>query len=146
MDIKLKPTKNYSQIYGTALLLIIMMACAPKQPVLYPDEQLESVGKKASKDDINDCIRLAEESGLDSDQTGEVVGDTALGAAVGGATGVAVGAIHGRTGRGAASGAAAGGIAGLVRGLFRSREPEPVFRNYVEKCLQDREYTTIGWR
>ena len=42
--------------------------------------------------------------------------------------------------------AAAGAIGGLFRGLFRSREPDPVFRNYVDQCLRERGYQPIGWR
>ena len=36
--------------------------------------------------------------------------------------------------------AAAGATAGLIRGLFQTREPDPVFRGFVERCLRDVAY------
>ncbi|MBW2448714.1 MAG: hypothetical protein JRG83_22750, partial [Deltaproteobacteria bacterium] len=55
-------------------------------------------------------------------------------------------AVRGHAGRGAATGAAGAAAGGLVRGLFRSREPDPVERRFVEQCLRDRGYQPIGWR
>ncbi len=121
-------------------------ACSAKRPVLYPNEVLEEVGREVSQTEVEECIQLAKESGADSSDAAEVAGSTAAGGAVGGATGAAAGAILGRVGPAAAAGAAVGGIAGLFRGLFRSREPNPVFRAFVERCLRDRGYEPIGWR
>ena len=55
------------------------------------------------------------------------------------------GAVLGSVGRGAGAGAAAGAAGGLVRGLFRGREPTPVYRRFVERCLSDKGYEVIGW-
>ena len=52
----------------------------------------------------------------------------------------------GSVGRGAAAGAAGSAVVGLVRGLFRSREPDPVYRRFVEKCLREKGYEPIGWK
>ena len=126
--------------------LFLLVACAAKRPVLYPNEHLEYVGKEAAEQDINDCMALAEANGVDSNRAGEVATSTAGGAAVGGATGAAAGAVTGNPARGAAAGAAGGATLGLFRGLYRSREPDPVFRNFVDKCLTERGYEPIGWR
>jgi outer membrane lipoprotein SlyB len=60
--------------------------------------------------------------------------------------GAAAGAVVGRAGRGAAMGAAGGGSAGLLRGLFGSRDPDPVQKRFVEKCLREKGYQVIGWQ
>jgi hypothetical protein len=65
------------------------------------------------------------------------------------AIGVVGGAVTNNAGEGAAVGAATGGTAGLLSGLFgafQSREPEPVFANYVDRCLRERGYDPIGWK
>jgi len=47
--------------------LVLALGCA-KRPVLYPNEHLETVGADASKQDIDECIELAENADLDSNQ------------------------------------------------------------------------------
>ena len=91
-------------------------------------------------------MTLAKESGADSSRAGRVAGRSAAGAAVGAATGAAIGAVTGSVGRAAAGGAAGGGVLELFRGLFGSREPDPVYREFVEQCLRDKGYRPIGWR
>jgi hypothetical protein len=132
--------------FAVAALSISAAACAAKRPVLYPDARVESAGTAAAERDIDECIDLAKAHGTESSRAGEVATGTAGGAAVGGATGAVVGAIAGSAGRGAAAGAAGGATLGLFRGLFRSREPDPVFRGFVEQCLRERGYQPIGWR
>jgi hypothetical protein len=136
---------------NTSLLLVFagvlfFSACAQKRPVLYPNDQLEYVGDEVAQADIDDCMRLAADHGTDSDSGERVAKRTVGGAAVGGAIGAAVGAVTGDIGRGAAIGAAGGAAGGFTRGLLRSREPDPVFRRFVEKCLRDKGYEPIGWK
>ena len=125
---------------------MLMAGCAAKRPVLYPNAQLERVGAAVAQRDIDACIALAKAGGADTDREGRVAGSTAAGAVVGGATGAATGAVLGNAGRGAGAGAAGGAAAGLFRGLFRAREPDPVHRAWVEKCLRDRGYEPVGWK
>ena len=125
---------------------LAMAGCAAKRPVLYPNAQLERAGPGAAQRDIDECMALAKAGGAGNARAGEVAGNTAGGAAVGGATGAAAGAVLGSAGRGAGAGAAAGAAGGLVRGLFRSRDPDPVHRAYVETCLRERGYRPIGWK
>jgi len=121
-------------------------SCALKRPVLYPNSHLKIVGTEVVQKDIDECMRLAAEHGADSGAGGEVAKKTVTGAALGAATGAAVGAVLGHAGRGAATGAAGGGAGGFIRGLIGSRDPDPLFRRFVEKCLSDKGYETVGWR
>jgi len=120
--------------------------CATQRPVLYPNAHTQDVGAEASEQDIEACLELADEADLDSSAAAETAASTAAGAGVGAAVGAAVGAVTGRPGTGAARGAAGGGTGGFLRGLFRSRQPDPLFRRYVETCLRERGHQPIGWK
>jgi predicted small lipoprotein YifL len=130
-----------------ALALVAALAgCAAKRPVLYPNAHYEAVGNEVAEVDIEECMVLAEQHvGREAAGT-KVASDTAVGGGSGAAIGAAGGAVRGTAGRGAATGAAMGATAGLLRGVFRSREPDPIFRGYVDTCLAERGYHTIGWR
>ncbi len=124
----------------------LLVGCAAKRPVLYPNAALERAGPELARLDVDDCLAFAEESGFDANREGRVAGSAATGAAVGSAAGAATGAVFGRAGKGAAAGAAGAGAAGFMRGLLRWRDPDPVQRRFVEICLRDHGYRTIGWR
>jgi hypothetical protein len=122
--------------------------------VLYPNAHLNSVGRAAAEQDVAACLELADayvgtDSAAEKAGTGAAVGGGS-GAAIGAAGGAAGGAIRGNAGRGAAvgaaSGAAAGATAGLLRGMFSARDPDPVYKRYVDTCLRERGYQTIGWK
>jgi hypothetical protein len=129
-----------------APLCFFASACATKRPVLYPNAKLEAVGESVAKSDIDACLELAASADLEKSKSAETAKSTATGAAVGGAAGAAGGAIMGSAGRGAGAGAAVGAVGGLARGLFSSSEPDPLFKNYVDICLRERGYQTIGWK
>jgi hypothetical protein len=135
------------------LCLVVMLAaatavagCAAKRPVLYPNAHLNTVGNDVAQRDIDDCINFARNAGADSDKSADIAKNTVGGAAIGAAVGAATGAVFGNVGRGAAAGAAAGGAGGLTRSAINSNEPDPVFRNFVERCLREKGYDPIGWR
>jgi len=65
---------------------------------------------------------------------------------VGAASGAAVGAVLGDAGTGAAAGAAGGISRGLIGALFDSNEADPVYRNFVDRCLREQGYEPIGWK
>jgi hypothetical protein len=143
-------TKWYLAVLG----FFFLSACATKRPALYPNEHLKRVGSATADQDIDLCMRHANDYLAGSGRGGEVAGSSAVGAgagaAVGAAGGAAGGAVVGHAGRGAAVGAAGGAVAGitqgLMRGLFRSREPEPAYQNFVNRCLRDKGYEPIGWK
>ena len=126
--------------------LLLLVACSQKRPVLYPNYHLEQVGDETAQTEIDECMRSAKEYGASSNSSGKVAKSTAGGGAVGAAGGAASGAVFGSVGRGAAAGAAGGAAVGCLQGLFRSREPDPVYRNFVERCLREKGYEPIGWK
>ena len=140
--------KSISYISYVFILLPVLLqtGCAQKQPVLYPNSHLKSVGKEAARADIEDCIQLAKDYGTDTDRGNEIVKSSAKGAAVGAAGGAAVGAVTGNFGRGLAAGAAGGAAVGGTRKALESGDPNPVFKRFVEKCLKDKGYHPIGWK
>ncbi len=66
-------------IIGGSLLLT---ACSTAHPVLYPNAQLQSVGKEIAEQDIEACRQLAETAGAEegSGKAGRVATGTAVGA------------------------------------------------------------------
>jgi hypothetical protein len=110
---------------------------------LYPNARLKSAGPEVAEYDIEDCLRLAK-GDVPANEAGEAAAGTARRGAEGAATGAAVGAVVGNAGRGAAAGAA-GGAARVTRWMFGPR-PDGLTRRYVETCLRERGYQTIGWR
>ena len=146
---------RYRYIAVLSLCAFSAGCSATARPALYPNEHYNSVGEAQAQADINACIEKAKQSvGADSasnGQGGKIARDTAVGAAGGAAVGSVAGAIGGNgAGEGAAAGAASGAVAGLFYGflgLFQSKsEPDPVFVNFVNKCLQDEGYEPIGWK
>ena len=130
----------------TLICLLLLMACSQKRPVLYPNYHLQQVGNETAQTEIDDCVSFAKEYVASSNSSGKVAKSTAQGGAVGAAGGAATGAVLGSIGRGAAAGAAGGAAVGCLQGLFRSPEPDPVFRQFVERCLRDKGYEPIGWK
>jgi len=126
--------------------LLLLVACSQKRPVLYPNYHLQEVGNETAQTEIDECISLAKEYGTSSSSSGKVAKSTAGGGAVGAAGGAATGAVLGSVGRGAAAGAAGGAAVRCLQRLFRSPEPDPVFRRFVEKCLLEKGYEPIGWK
>lgn len=126
--------------------LLLLAGCSAQRPVLYPNEQYKAVGQEKAQQDIDDCIKLAEESGAQGDAGAKLAARTGSSIVVGGATGAVVGAISGSAGRGSLIGAAAGGTASLVSGLFQANRPDPLVMRFVEQCLFERGYQVLGWR
>ena len=125
--------------------LVIALGCA-KRPVLYPNEQYEQSGQEIAERNVSECLVLAENAGLETNQAAEAGKRTAGGAVVGTATGAAAGALRGGAGIGALIGLTSGAIAGLFSWIFGSSEPDDVFVRYVDRCLADRGYESIGWK
>ena len=135
-------------VIGGSLLLV---ACSTAHPVLYPNAHLQSVGKEAAGQDIEDCKKLAESAGAEegSGKAGRVATGTVVGGGVGAAAGAVGGAISGSVGRGSMIGAATGAVWGFLMGLFRasgSSQPNQAYTNFVNRCLQEKGYEVTGWQ
>ncbi|HNT67696.1 MAG TPA: hypothetical protein PKK79_00920 [Syntrophorhabdaceae bacterium] len=124
---------------------LFLAGCASQGPVLYPNAYLKRVGEEQARRDIADCERLADEY-AGSGEGAQVAKSTAAGGAGGAVVGTAVGAVTGDIGRGAGVGAVAGAASGLVRGVSKASQPDPVYKNFVNKCLRDKGYEPIGWK
>lgn len=122
------------------ILLSLLVACASR-PELYPNEKYKSIGKKAAKEDIDKCIKDAEEYLKDS-KGKQVAKGAGFGASVGAAMGAIGGAFTGNFGGGLVRGAAIGAGGGAAAG---AASPDVVKKNYVNQCLADQGYQVIGW-
>jgi len=138
------------------LLLTLLGAagCATQRPVLYPNEQFKRVGNAVAERDTSNCMHQAEEYVEANGRPAKVMQGAATGAAtsatIGAAAGAAGGAVVGHAGTGAAIGAAGAGAAGVTRGLIHGfagkRNPSPIYKNFVNRCLRDKGYEPIGWQ
>src|SRR5512139_4105372 len=133
-----------------ALASLTLIACSATRPTLYPNDQYNRVGAAQADRDIAACEQQAQEyvksGGKGGQMAGEAARNVGVGAAVGGASGAVGGAIGGNVGEGAAVGAAAGLLGTMFGWMFQRSEPDPVYRNFVEKCLRDKGYEPIGWQ
>lgn len=138
------------------LLVLAVAGCAATgaqspsaRPVLYPNALLNRVGEGAARAAVDACMARAQSAGLSPVEQSNAVGQRAgQGAAVGGVA-AAVGALV--TGRNFDSiltsglaGAAVGGSAGAVSGAMQSR-PSTLYRQYVQRCVNDKGFDVIGW-
>lgn len=145
---RLSPSRPPLACWIAGVVLVALSGCATTQrPVLYPNAKYKQVGEQTARRDIDDCMRLAEESGIAHGGGERAARRTAEGAAVGGAAGAATGIVRGRdVGERAATGAAAGAAAGAVHGAVRSDQPGQVYKGFVQRCLRERGYDVIGWQ
>jgi hypothetical protein len=128
------------KIYTILLLATFISACASK-PQLYPNAKLKSVGKEASKKDIEKCMNEADEY-LESPKGKNIAKGAGAGAVIGAAMGAVggffTGDIAGGAMRSGAVGAAGGGAVGAMT-------PDQVRKNYTNQCLAEKGYQVIGW-
>ena len=140
------------RISSVVLAMVMLSACSSARPVLYPNAQLESVGKDGAERDIEACRQLAESAGAKEGgggKGGRVATSTAVGAGAGAASGAVGGAIFGGVGRGSMIGAASGAVWGLLTGLFHAAspsQPNQAYTNFVNRCLQEKGYEVTGWQ
>jgi outer membrane lipoprotein SlyB len=127
------------------LLISIMLAGCASGPVLYPNARLQQVGPEQAQQDIDDCRRQAE-AYVKSDAAKTIAKDTAIGGAGGAVVGGAMGAVTGSFGQGVGIGAAGGAAAGLITGAIKAFEPSPIYKAFVNRCLNEKGYEPIGWQ
>jgi hypothetical protein len=127
------------------IICLVMAGCSTKvRPVLYPNAQLSKVGQEQAQLDIAACCAMAD-AYVKNEKAKEIVKDAAKAGTIGAATGAAAGAVWGHAGKGAAAGAAGGAAAAAVSGMFKVKDPSPVYKNFVDRCLREKGYETIGW-
>ena len=149
-------------MHKTVLLLIcaapalLMVGCAATgtsspaaRPVLYPNAALNRVGDAQGRVEADACMARANQSGLTPDQkTNEIgrrAGEGAAAAGVASAVGAIVTGNSANVLRAGAVGAAVGGSAGAVHGAFHNEKVNPVYRQFVQRCLSEKGFDVIGW-
>lgn len=119
------------------------------RPVLYPNATLTRVGEAQARAEADGCIVRAAQAGLTPDQkTNEMGRRAGEGAAVAGVASAVGALITGRSSnvlRAGATGAAVGGSAGAVSGAFHNDKINPVYRQFVQRCLSEKGFDVIGW-
>lgn len=133
---------------GLAIVVVALLAlsgCA-KKPVLYPNPKLEQAGQAQAQADIDACMQMARDHDAESSKAGKAAKSSAGGAVLGAAGSAVWGAVMGRNvGTYAAAGAATGAVTGGLAGLFSSSD-DPIFQNFVDRCLKEKGYEPMGWR
>ena len=143
--------KTILQIATISLLLLGISACAIQRPVLSSNAHLVRVGPDVVQRDIDECMARADAAPIGSGEPSKenVVAGTATSTVVGAAAGGAGGAVVGQAAQGAAAGAVGGAVASLthalLQGLFRSKPPDPSYRQFVDRCLREKGYELAGW-
>ena len=138
---------TFTKLLFLTFLVSLLSACA-KKPILYDNTKMKSNPAKADSA-IDACMKRAEEAGAEGDGKladaayRGVSGGTAS-AAAGGAAAAAGGGRY-NVGRSAGMSAAGGFAGNVVLGMF-DRDVDPIFARYVENCLADKGYRTIGWK
>ena len=119
------------------------------KPVLYPNATFTRVGEAQARAEADGCMARATQAGLSPDQkTNEVGRRAGEGAAVAGVASAVGALITGRSSdilRAGATGAAVGGSAGAVSGAFHNDKVNPVYRQFVQRCLGEKGFDVIGW-
>ena len=137
-------------------LFAVLAGCAASgpdspsaKPVLYPNAALTRVGEVQARAETDGCMAKAARAGLTSDQKTNQVGRRAgEGAAITGVASAVGALITGRSSdvlRAGATGAAVGGSAGAVSGAFNNDKVNPVYRQFVQRCLSEKGFDVIGW-
>lgn len=130
----------------TISIMVLLSACATSQPILYPNEHAKELGDVQVRKDINECTKLAKDSGASSSGAGDVAKETAGSASEGAATGAATGVVTGNAGTAAAVGAISRGMGRFFSGMQRNKGPSPAYKEIVERCLIDKGYEPVGWK
>lgn len=156
-------TPSMNQIFSIKVLsllpiaiLAVLAGCAATgpnnlsaKPVLYPNATLTRVGETQARTETDGCMARAAQAGLTPDQKTNQVGRRAgEGAATAGVASAVGALISGRSNdivRAGAAGAAVGGSAGAVSGAFHNDRVNPVYRQFVQRCLSEKGFDVIGW-
>ena len=156
-------TPSMNQIFSIKVLsllpiaiLAVLAGCAATgpnnlsaKPVLYPNATLTRVGETQARAETDGCMARAAQAGLTPDQKTNQVGRRAgEGAATAGVASAVGALISGRSNdfvRAGAAGAAVGGSAGAVSGAFHNDRVNPVYRQFVQRCLSEKGFDVIGW-
>lgn len=133
-----------------ALIVSVLSGCASYRPILDEDDTYTSAGEARAERDIDTCMTKADSylKKHKGDRMAKEAGRGAVGGAiVGGALGLVMGGNVASTAVGAGVGAAGGAAIGAGGVAAKDNlSPDQVKQNYVERCLNRKSYTVIGWK
>lgn len=127
------------------LALLLAAACAHPRPVLYPDDNLKSVGAETAQKDVDQCLKDAK-AYLKANPAKRIGRKTGAGAVFGAVMGTVFGAFTGNFGRAISEGAAVGAAGGAAHAVWESGSPDEIQRAYTNRCLAEKGYAVIGWK
>lgn len=134
-------------------VLLALAGCASPggsggTPVLYPNAAYKAMGEAAARQQLDQCMALARQSGAQASD-GAAAQGAMRGAAVAGVTGAVGSLVFGsrqlddvvRNGaKSAVVGAAAGGVGGAM-----SERASSTYRHFVQRCASEKGLEVIGW-
>jgi hypothetical protein len=143
------------RILVSSLVFAALAGCAttqhaPARPLLYPNASFNKIGQAAADAEVNACLAKAQAAGLSPmAQNNSVAQGAARGGLMAGVAGAVGGLVSGRNLEGslaqAAAGAAIGGAVGATGGAMRPTQANPLYRNFVQRCISERGLESIGW-
>ena len=149
-----RPSSRWTRIglaTGMVIGLGLLGACASvsnERPVLYPNAAYKSMGEAAARQQLDQCMALARQSGAQPGD-GAATQGAMRGAAVAGVTGAVGSLVFGRShldevvrngAKSAVVGAAAGGVGGAM-----SERGSSTYRQFVQRCASEKGLEVIGW-
>jgi len=128
------------------ILVIALTSCGVKSPVLYPNETYNQIGKDQADQIVKDCISQAKELGVENEEHNKkVLKNTGIGTVAGAATGAAAGSIRGNAGPAALTGAVVAGVGSFTHGMLSEKEPDKIYKSFVETCIDEKGLKLVGW-
>lgn len=131
---------------GIALLLA---GCAAPMPVVYRESALNDAAAQRVERDVAACRTQADRVfGANANDARSVARTGAKYGLADFFEEAAEALVEGsrRAWEKARAGAAGGAANAITKLLFDWREPDPVYRKYVERCLERRGHDVLGWR
>ena len=136
-------------------LIAFMTGCASTptaahRPQLYPNATYNRIGAAAANAEIDACLAKAQAAGYSPTAESHAAAQgAARGGVMGGVAGVVGGLVTGRgieesLKHGVAS-AAVGGAVGAAGGAMRPEHANPIYHNFVQRCVSEKGLEIIGW-
>ncbi len=137
------------------LASLLVTGCATTQtpaarPQLYPNAAYNKMGADAASAHVDACLAKAQAAGLSPiAQDHAAAQGAARGGVMGGVAGVVGGLVSGRGLEGSlrqgVATAAVGGATGAAGGAMRPDHANPLYRNFVQRCISEKGLESIGW-
>ena len=131
-----------------SLAVVVFSGCASQRPILYDNATYKKDPSKAEAA-IETCMQKAASAGAQgdgrlADSAERAAKGATASAAAGGAAALAGGSRY-DVGGSMGMSAAAGGAGNFALGMM-DNQVDPILARYVETCLLEKGYRTVGWK